>query len=171
MKALSLMQPWATLIARDLKRIETRSWRSAYRGPLAIHASKTFPAWAEDCARNSAVFRNALGWPDYPGTLTQEWLDEIAEDLKALPLGAIVATCRLVDYIPTSAGIYGTANGESGVILPGVGFIHGDELAFGNYEPKRFAWILDEIKPLPVPIPAKGAQGLWDWNEMPEVKP
>lgn len=39
MKALSLREPWASLIAYGPKRIETRSWRTGYRGPLYIHAS------------------------------------------------------------------------------------------------------------------------------------
>jgi len=38
-KALSLREPWASLIAYGPKRIETRSWRTNYRGPLYIHAS------------------------------------------------------------------------------------------------------------------------------------
>ena len=40
MKALTLYQPWATLIAIGAKKIETRSWGTNYRGPLAIHAGK-----------------------------------------------------------------------------------------------------------------------------------
>jgi hypothetical protein len=40
MKALSLWQPWATAIALQLKKIETRGWYTSYRGPLAIHAAK-----------------------------------------------------------------------------------------------------------------------------------
>lgn len=39
MKAISLWQPWATLIAIGAKRYETRSWSTNYRGPIAIHAS------------------------------------------------------------------------------------------------------------------------------------
>lgn len=39
MKALSLKEPWASLIAAGVKSIETRSWRTSYRGELAIHAS------------------------------------------------------------------------------------------------------------------------------------
>lgn len=39
MKALSLRQPWASMIADGRKTIETRTWRTRYRGPLAIHAS------------------------------------------------------------------------------------------------------------------------------------
>lgn len=40
MKALTLTQPYATLVAIGEKRLETRSWRTSYRGPLAIHAAK-----------------------------------------------------------------------------------------------------------------------------------
>ena len=43
MKALTLHQPWATLVAVGEKRIETRSWSTDYRGPLAIHAGKARP--------------------------------------------------------------------------------------------------------------------------------
>lgn len=41
MKALSLYQPWASLIAIGAKRYETRSWGTRYRGPLLICAAKT----------------------------------------------------------------------------------------------------------------------------------
>lgn len=40
MKALTLWQPWASLVALGVKTIETRSWSTSHRGPLAIHASK-----------------------------------------------------------------------------------------------------------------------------------
>lgn len=39
MKAISLWQPWATLMALGLKNIETRSWPTKYQGALLIHAS------------------------------------------------------------------------------------------------------------------------------------
>ena len=42
MKAISIHQPWASLIAFGEKRFETRSWKTDYRGPLLIHASRTF---------------------------------------------------------------------------------------------------------------------------------
>jgi len=37
-KALSVRQPWAELIAQGRKTIELRSWRTDYRGPLLICA-------------------------------------------------------------------------------------------------------------------------------------
>lgn len=41
MKALSVKQPFAALIAAGIKKYETRSWATKYRGPLLIHASLT----------------------------------------------------------------------------------------------------------------------------------
>ncbi|MBI4951264.1 MAG: ASCH domain-containing protein [Myxococcales bacterium] len=40
MHAISVKQPWAELIARGTKKIEYRSWKVAFRGPLLIVASK-----------------------------------------------------------------------------------------------------------------------------------
>lgn len=74
MKAITLAQPWATLIAIGAKRVETRSWRTNYRGPLAIHASKALPAFQ---------FRNVLEAHGFHG-------------FYELPFGAVIATCTLV---------------------------------------------------------------------------
>lgn len=41
MKALTICQPYAELIARGVKPIENRTWYTPYRGPLAIHAGKS----------------------------------------------------------------------------------------------------------------------------------
>lgn len=76
MKALTICQPYAELIARGEKRVENRTWPTLYRGPLAIHAGKS-----------------------------REWLDgeTDAELLElygcALEFGAVVATCTLADCI------------------------------------------------------------------------
>lgn len=40
LKAISLKQPWANLIASGKKTIETRTWNTKYRGPVLIVASK-----------------------------------------------------------------------------------------------------------------------------------
>ncbi len=79
MKALTLTQPWATLVATGKKRVETRSWRTAYRGPLAIHAAKGFPAEA----RRFAEHERALG--------------RLAPQI---PRGAVVCVVRLIDCRP-----------------------------------------------------------------------
>lgn len=41
MKVVSLTEPYATLILENKKKIETRSWKTNYRGKLYIHASST----------------------------------------------------------------------------------------------------------------------------------
>lgn len=39
MKALSIKEPWSTLIIEGGKTIELRTWRTKYRGPVLIHRS------------------------------------------------------------------------------------------------------------------------------------
>jgi hypothetical protein len=86
MKAISLTQPWATLVAIGAKRIETRSWATKYRGPIAIHAAKGFPAWCRDLCDT----------PPFRGVLRARYLG--ASDL---PLGAVLAITDIIDCLPT----------------------------------------------------------------------
>lgn len=143
MKAISVTQPWASLIAIGAKRIETRSWRTPYRGCLAIHAAKAFPRWAKQTC-DDFMFAQELG-PN------------------PLPLGAVIAECRLISCIPTRE------LQQNGVIevdhLAGCGdfYMSDSERLFGDYSPGRWAWLLADIKRLEVPIPAKGSLSLWEW--------
>lgn len=43
MKALTIWQPWASLILSGHKTVENRSWTTRHRGPLAIHAAARIP--------------------------------------------------------------------------------------------------------------------------------
>jgi len=134
MKAITLTQPWATLVAIGVKRIETRSWRTFYRGPLAIHASKRI---------SDSEFR------DFNGETISLVLE--AHDIHSfhdLPLGVIVATCTLVRILR----IYPDN-------VPAV-----PEFCFGDYTAGRWAWYLSDVKALAEPVPAKGNLGLWEWN-------
>lgn len=38
--ALSIRQPWLDLILQGRKTVEVRSWKTNYRGPLLLHASR-----------------------------------------------------------------------------------------------------------------------------------
>ena len=138
MKALSLTQPWATLVAIGAKKIETRSWYAKYRGPVAIHASKGFPAWARDLCAG----------PPFSSALQAEGLTVLD-----LPTGAVLAVVDLwrvlkVDYNVTA-------------LLPPPE----PEQSFGDYTPLRFAWYLRNIRRLDDPVPVKGALGLWEWKD------
>jgi hypothetical protein len=46
-RAITIWQPWATLIAKKLKQIETRSWSTTYQGIILIHAAKRTPLESE----------------------------------------------------------------------------------------------------------------------------
>lgn len=153
MKALTLTQPWATLIVLKEKRIETRSWGTRYRGPLAIHAAKSFPVGARHFALQSPcvdVLRACFG-----GTINDWPLDWLR--------GKVIATCQLVDVVKIEAGTRETLfpMGATCEIPPREG---SRELAFGDYTPGRFAWVLDDIKKIDEPLEARGALGLWNWE-------
>ncbi len=77
MKVLSLTEPCATLIKEKKKLVETRSWKTDYRGELYIHASATsIPKdWKEDKKLMSLV------------------------DNIPLNFGYIICKCNLVDCI------------------------------------------------------------------------
>jgi hypothetical protein len=77
MKALSIYQPWAYLIAIGEKRIENRAWKTAHRGPFLIHAGA-----------NRKLLETR---PDLMARVT---------DPTALAFGAIVAVVDLVDCVP-----------------------------------------------------------------------
>lgn len=78
---LTLTQPWASLVALGKKHVETRSWSTNYRGPLAIHAAK---GWTEDDRIYAAGLarRGVLPRAD-------------------LPRGCVIGLARLVDVVPT----------------------------------------------------------------------
>lgn len=147
MKALSLTQPWATLVAIGAKRIETRSWSTSYRGPIAIHASKGFPRDCRDLCATQPFLRE----------LTRSGLSR-----PELPTGAIVATARLVYVFLTGDTLNyhdrsRTMRGPNGLTYE----MTPQEIAFGDYSPGRFAWVLSDVVALKTPVPAKGALGLW----------
>jgi hypothetical protein len=59
MKALSIRQPWAWLVASGVKDIENRTWDTRYRGMVLIHAGKAldvdgFRNWPLGCTRETA---------------------------------------------------------------------------------------------------------------------
>ncbi len=170
MKALTLTQPWATLVAIGAKKIETRSWPTNYRGPLAIHAAKRFPEEAQHlCFREP--FRKIL-IAQY--SFMQQ--GEIYLGKHKFPLGYVIAIGELVqcvqitetiqEFINFDPKIFGkllvvSPGDKTTIIIPPVG----DEYYFGDYTPGRFAWILANIELLPEPILAKGKLGLWEWDD------
>lgn len=149
MKALSLWQPWASLVALGAKKIETRSWATGYRGPLVIHASVNTTGWGrkgtrtviqsggfvsgyeiEKGGRGAGLLLRGprLSWP------------------YRLPLGAAVAYARLVDCVEMTDD--------------NIADVPERERALGRYEPGRFMWLLSDVYPFE-PVECVGRQGLF----------
>ncbi len=148
MKALTLYEPWASLVAKGEKKIETRSWATKYRGPIAIHAAAQMPAYVKKLCPK---FANLLGIYDYECS----WLHDLA--CKSGPYGKVVATATLVNCLEVVGKAIFPADGT--VILKDNTTVSGNELAFGDYTIGRYAWILKDIKPLADPIRLKGCRG------------
>lgn len=140
MKAITLWEPWGTLVAYGYKEVETRDWYTGYRGPLAIHAAVK-RANPKDVSH--ATF--ALG----------------AHGLELPPLtfGAVVATCHLVACLPAALAIL-KARQLKPAFEPRRGWAF--ETQFGDYEAGRWAWILRDVVRLEKPIAAAGMQKLWE---------
>ncbi len=132
MKALSLWQPYASLIAVGAKQYETRSWSTSYRGPLVIHAAKR---WTID---EQAI----CAYPPFCTVLAQNGISA-----RQMPLGAALCVANLTDIVPVEA-----VRHKIGVL----------EHAFGDYEDGRFAWKLVNVRRFFKPVPMRGAQGLFD---------
>jgi hypothetical protein len=151
MKAITIYQPWAQIIARGVKKYETRSWRTPYRGPLAIHAGAAKIDMAHFFGReHAAAFQEALGRHG----VGPPWR-----------YGAVLATCELAGC----HRILRMGEGENARTYiqrdGGNEFIQGDELLFGDFTPGRFAWEFAGVKPLPRPVPARDGQRLWEWRQ------
>lgn len=152
MRAITLTQPWASLVAIGAKRIETRSWSTSYRGPLAIHAAKGFPGYAKDLAKCRRVM-------DLLSPHLGPSVGSVDAYMTQMPLGCVVATCNLVDVLPSdSRGCL------AGVFEDYPSLDTDQERDFGNYEPGRWCFVLENVVRLPVPVPARGSLSLWEWE-------
>lgn len=74
MKVLSIKEPWASLIMNGTKKIETRSWKTKYRGEIYIHASLS------------------------KAKITKSEVYELIKDMN-FKCGYIICKCNLVDCI------------------------------------------------------------------------
>lgn len=78
MKAITIKQPFASLIAAGLKEYEFRSWKTNYRGEILIHAGK-------------GIDKDAM---------------KKFESLKLeYPTGCIIAKAKLTDCVPVTEAV------------------------------------------------------------------
>ena len=148
MGAITLHQPWASLIAHGVKDIETRSWppsHSLVGQRVAIHAGKRIVG------------------PRSLNLETQEAIERLygPKWSKAIPAGAVVATAVLVNAAQV-LGLQGPLVMLAG--SPPMGPVAHDP--YGDFTPGRWLWFLGDVEAFD-PVPAVGRQGLWMWNGTP----
>lgn len=175
MKAISLWQPWATLIACGDKPYETRDWpppRELIGQTIAIHAAKKIDRQAAALAEELVYGQHKDGGHDLakriaattagtPGSLQGIFGQAL------LPIGCVVATARL-----DAAFLLGPPSTDSAVPaarvvrritsrpMPECFTVRYDD--FGDYSAMRWAWLLRDVRPLVPPVAAKGAQGFFE---------
>lgn len=151
MKAITLHQPFASLIAHGHKHFETRAWtpsRGMMGRRIAIHAAKKKPYTSFDELRGQEI-----------------------------PLGAIVCTATLawtaritrIGFVPN------VRDGEPHCFL--ADFVHAESARpivkeyatvgipvdpFGDYSRGRWIWSLTDVRRFRTPLRCQGRQGFWD---------
>lgn len=150
MRALTVKQPWALMIASLGKTVENRPRPVSYRGLLAVHAG-AYSGWDKD-AEDSPVAREA--WKRWAGvTATGEARTPLtrAEAYSFFTFGAVIAV----------AEVTGCHHSEEcmmpAVALPACGRTGCSPWAV------RGQWHIDlaDVRPLARPVRCRGQLGLW----------
>jgi activating signal cointegrator 1 len=178
--ALTLHQPWASLIALGVKTIETRSWPcppSLIGQPLAIHAGASEPELGLVLGE-AVVVRHGDGW------YVEEFHDQRCGS--RLPLGAVVATCRVATCVPivrdvyevaaTGPCMYVSASGSAMRVVKladtesSAQIVATDQVSYGDFTPGRYAWLLEDVKPTTERCPWCWGLGSYDLRRTPDVE-
>lgn len=137
MKALSLWQPWASLIMSGAKVHETRSWSAPpliIGQRIAIHAAMRMVRPFEISPELHRVCMRYLG----------------STYQHVLPMGSIIGFATLAYSAPVENFKHNLAP---------------DDAVCGNFADGRFGWRMKDIEELAAPIYARGRQKLWNWDE------
>lgn len=89
MKALSIRQPWASLIIDGPKRIENRTWKTTRRGWVLVHASLTDDHW------------NAFQFCQMRSLLHTPTVADILRSSPPKPQSGIIGAMRIDDCVET----------------------------------------------------------------------
>lgn len=175
MKAISLWQPWASLIACGVKPYETRDWAppaSLIGQPIAIHAAKKIDKGAAEFAEDLMYGQYEPGGYELADKLEASFSTACDEIMglfgsSVMPIGCIVAIARLDAAFQLGDPAEGTVMPAASVTkrmlsrpMPDCFTVRYD--GFGDYSPGRWAWLLRDVKPINPPLMMKGAQGFFD---------
>ena len=150
MRAVTLHQPWASLIAHGYKTTETRGWpapQALVGSRVAIHAAKRRPR-------------------------RTEWNRQVAEiaGRMEMPLGAIVATARVDGCVRVLSNGFAKLSEPADPgrvwVVDRLGQEHRDAYQmssdpYGDYSEGRWIWLLSRVRPVEPPVVVVGKRGVW----------
>ena len=129
MKAITISQPYASLISNGIKFVENRTWETKYRGEIAIHSGKgTQYMTHKQMRENSLPFGTIVAFAQVQACVRRDWPDS-----------------RLSMMLPPWCSVWKFLDHE--------------------HTEGPWCWIIGDVRKLDDPIPAKGALGLWWWDE------
>lgn len=99
--ALSIRQPWASLILKCGKDIENRTWPTKFRGRILIHAAKGMTRGEYEDAIDFAVSAIRSD-PKNAGATKTRTLRELGFAFEDLPRGGIIGSVDIVDCVQES---------------------------------------------------------------------
>lgn len=102
MLALSIRQPWASLIIKAGKDIENRDWPTRVRGRVLVHAAKGMTKIEHEDAIDFAVDAIRADTKN-AGVKEIRTLRDLGFAIEALPRGGFVGTVEIVDCVHASA--------------------------------------------------------------------
>lgn len=129
--ALSLWRPWPKMMIHAGKDVENRSWNTAARGDVLLHAANGVDHTALGFARDLAKTGPAIN------------LDQADDDPATHPLG-IVAVAELYDVCAFSVN----NPGQQCPCPPWA-------------QPGRYHWRIRNVAAFPQPVPHPGQQRMW----------
>jgi hypothetical protein len=144
MKALTIWQPWATLIMAGAKTVEWRGWccpKWIVGQRIAVHAGAR-PARADEIA--DIIARIDDEETSLIGEIARPLLASVHR--KGWPLSSILGTAIIGKPVPALDWV--RANCKK-------------EFDSDRIDQHKFAWPLSKIERFEPPIPQRGAQGFW----------
>lgn len=149
MKAITIKQPWASLIVAGLKDIENRSWKTNFRGRVLIHAGK---------AREKQF--------GIPKKLFADDAVYSVIDSKELPQGAIIGSVEIVDCVKNHPSLWAIEGDWNWVLANPVMFPQ----PITGVKGKLSFWDYDGELPQPKPEKPQQPTKMPDMKELQEKK-
>lgn len=152
MKALTVYQPWSSLIMLGAKRYEFRSWDYSARFPSLVGQRIVNHASARP-VKLTEVLDTIARVKDGDSALDEQIALPLLERLRS------AFKCRGV--VELSAGL-GTA--IIGKPIRATDLFADKVNDSDRIDHTKWAWPLTDITPFDAPIPRRGAQGFWNWS-------